>query len=81
MAELGERRRFHLETGELASELGLDPLVTVGAEAVPTRTASAATSHGGRARGGSALLEEIARAGRQGSVKGSRSVGLERVLS
>ena len=82
MAELGEgAARYHREIGELAGESGIDLLVTVGAEALPYaegfegETQSVATPEEA-----GALLEDLARAGDRVLVKGSRSVGLERVL-
>jgi UDP-N-acetylmuramoyl-tripeptide--D-alanyl-D-alanine ligase len=83
MAELGpDAERFHREIGELAGELGIDVLITVGEEALPIghafvgeRYAAATPEEAG------ALLEELAREGDRVLVKGSRSAGLERVLA
>ena len=83
MAELGERsREYHRELGEHASRVGIDVLVTVGDEALAyadgfegQRYAAATPEEA------SALLEEVARPGDRVLVKGSRSVGLERVLA
>ena len=82
MAELGaDAAGYHREIGELAAERGIDLLVTVGAEALPY-----ADGFGGEVESvaspeeAGALLEDYARAGDRVLVKGSRSVGLERVL-
>jgi UDP-N-acetylmuramoyl-tripeptide--D-alanyl-D-alanine ligase len=82
MAELGpDAERYHREIGEHAAALGIDVLVTVGEAALPY----AAAFDGERypvatPEEAGALLEEIARPGDRLLVKGSRSVGLERVL-
>ena len=83
MAELGEgSAAFHREIGEEAAALGIDVLITVGEEATPYaegfdgETYAAATPEEA-----GALLEEIALPGDRVLVKGSRSVGLERVLT
>ena len=82
MAELGPAsERFHREIGERAGELGIDVLVTVGEPAL-----AYARGFDGHTRSvlgpeeAGALLEEIAQPGDRVLVKGSRSVGLERVL-
>ncbi|MEA2459003.1 MAG: UDP-N-acetylmuramoyl-tripeptide--D-alanyl-D-alanine ligase [Thermoleophilaceae bacterium] len=82
MAELGpEGPRFHREIGELSDRLGIDVLITVGEAALPIgepfdgeRYAAATPEEAG------SMLEELARPGDRVLVKGSRSVGLERVL-
>ena len=83
MAELGEgSSRFHREVGERAAELGIDVLVVVGegarqyAEGFPGETRAVSTPEEA-----GALLGEVARPGDRVLVKGSRSVGLERVLA
>jgi UDP-N-acetylmuramoyl-tripeptide--D-alanyl-D-alanine ligase len=83
MAELGPGAgSHHREIGSEAARLGLDVLVTVGEEALAyaepfdgERYSVATPEEAG------ALLEEIARPGDRVLVKGSRSVGLERVLA
>jgi UDP-N-acetylmuramoyl-tripeptide--D-alanyl-D-alanine ligase len=83
MAELGpEGERYHREIGELATDLGIDVLITVGEAALPIgrafdgeRYAAATPEEAG------ALLEELAQEGDRVLVKGSRSAGLERVLA
>ncbi len=83
MAELGHGSdAFHREIGEEAAALGIDVLVTVGEEAAlygdgfeGEAYAAATPEEAG------ALLEEIALPGDRVLVKGSRSVGLERVLA
>jgi UDP-N-acetylmuramoyl-tripeptide--D-alanyl-D-alanine ligase len=83
MAELGpDSRRFHREIGEHAAAVGVDVLVTVGEEALAfvegftgDRYSVATPEEAG------ALLEEIAQPGDRVLVKGSRAVGLERVLA
>jgi UDP-N-acetylmuramoyl-tripeptide--D-alanyl-D-alanine ligase len=83
MAELGPGAPgYHREVGLRAAELGIDLLVTVGEEALPyaerfdgeTRAVRTPEEAG-------ALLEELVRPGDRVLVKGSRSVGLERVLA
>jgi UDP-N-acetylmuramoyl-tripeptide--D-alanyl-D-alanine ligase len=83
MAELGEGSAgYHREIGERAASLGIDVLVTVGdaalgyIEGFGGETYSVATPEEA-----GALLEELARPGDRVLVKGSRSVGLERVLA
>jgi UDP-N-acetylmuramoyl-tripeptide--D-alanyl-D-alanine ligase len=83
MAELGaDSGRFHREIGERAAELGIDVLVTVGepalafAEGFDGELYSVATPE----EAGS-LLQELAQPGDRVLVKGSRAVGLERVLA
>jgi UDP-N-acetylmuramoyl-tripeptide--D-alanyl-D-alanine ligase len=83
MAELGDDGpRFHREIGHLADALGIDVLITVGELALPYAEAFGGDVHqvGGPEEAG-ALLEEIAMPGDRVLVKGSRSVGLERVLA
>jgi UDP-N-acetylmuramoyl-tripeptide--D-alanyl-D-alanine ligase len=83
MAELGDDGpRFHHEIGHLADALGIDVLVTVGELALPYAEAFGGELHqvGGAEEAG-ALLEEIAAPGDRVLVKGSRAVGLERVLA
>jgi UDP-N-acetylmuramoyl-tripeptide--D-alanyl-D-alanine ligase len=83
MAELGpDSRRFHREIGEHAAALGIDVLITVGEEALAfgegldgEMQAVATPEEAG------ALLEELAQPGDRVLVKGSRAVGLERVLA
>ena len=83
MAELGEEGpRFHREIGHLADALGIDILVTVGELALPYAEAFGGDLHQvGDAEEAGALLEEIAMPGDRVLVKGSRSVGLEKVLA
>jgi UDP-N-acetylmuramoyl-tripeptide--D-alanyl-D-alanine ligase len=83
MAELGpDSERFHREIGEHAAALGIDVLVTVGeaalafGEAFDGETYAVATPEEA-----GALLEELAQPGDRVLVKGSRAVGLERVLA
>jgi UDP-N-acetylmuramoyl-tripeptide--D-alanyl-D-alanine ligase len=83
MAELGpDSGRYHREIGELAAELGIDVLITVGEPALPIaegfdgeRYAVSTPEEAG------AMLEELTRSGDRVLVKGSRSAGLERVLA
>jgi UDP-N-acetylmuramoyl-tripeptide--D-alanyl-D-alanine ligase len=83
MAELGEEAaRYHREIGERAAELGIDLLVTVGEQALPyTDGFDGETQAVGTPEEAGALLEELALPGDRVLVKGSRSVGLERVLA
>jgi UDP-N-acetylmuramoyl-tripeptide--D-alanyl-D-alanine ligase len=83
MAELGpESARFHREIGQHAAALGIDVLVTVGEDALAFgevfdgETYAVATPEEA-----GALLEELAHPGDRVLVKGSRAVGLERVLA
>jgi UDP-N-acetylmuramoyl-tripeptide--D-alanyl-D-alanine ligase len=82
MAELGpDGERYHREIGAHAKELGIDVLVTVGEAALPYSDAFEGERYPvGTPEEAGALLEEIARPGDRVLVKGSRSVGLERVL-
>jgi UDP-N-acetylmuramoyl-tripeptide--D-alanyl-D-alanine ligase len=83
MAELGERgEAFHREVGRLAAELGVDVLVTVGEGALSYAERFDGETHAVRTpEEAGALLGELARPGDRVLVKGSRSVGLERVLA
>jgi UDP-N-acetylmuramoyl-tripeptide--D-alanyl-D-alanine ligase len=83
MGELGPQSdRFHRDVGELASDLGVDVLLTVGEEAIAYGAAFDGEVHAvGEPEEAGALLEEIAQPGDRVLIKGSRSVGLERVLS
>ncbi|MDQ4041874.1 MAG: UDP-N-acetylmuramoyl-tripeptide--D-alanyl-D-alanine ligase [Actinomycetota bacterium] len=83
MAELGEGSAdFHREIGEEASALGIDVLVTVGELALPYAETFGGELHQvGSPEEAGAVLEEIAAPGDRVLVKGSRSVGLERVLA
>jgi UDP-N-acetylmuramoyl-tripeptide--D-alanyl-D-alanine ligase len=83
MAELGaDAERFHREIGHLADALGVDALVTVGELALPyAQTFGGDVHQVGTPEEAGALLEEIALPGDRVLVKGSRSVGLERVLA
>ena len=82
MAELGpDGERYHREIGAHAAKLGIDVLVTVGEAALPYTAAFDGESHPvATPEEAGALLAEIARPGDRVLVKGSRSVGLERVL-
>jgi UDP-N-acetylmuramoyl-tripeptide--D-alanyl-D-alanine ligase len=82
MAELGpDADRYHREIGAHALDLGIDVLVTVGEPALPYAAAFDGESYPvASPEEAGALLEEIARHGDRVLVKGSRSVGLERVL-
>ena len=83
MAELGpDAERFHRELGELADRLGVDVLVTVGEPALAIGAGFGRETYPvGSPEEAGALLEELARPGDRVLVKGSRSVGLERVLA
>jgi UDP-N-acetylmuramoyl-tripeptide--D-alanyl-D-alanine ligase len=83
MAELGdEGPNFHREIGHLADALGVDVLVTVGELALPYAESFGGDLHQvGSPEEAGALLEEIAVPGDRVLVKGSRSVGLERILA
>jgi UDP-N-acetylmuramoyl-tripeptide--D-alanyl-D-alanine ligase len=83
MAELGRGSvRYHREIGARASEAGIDVLVTVGEEALAYADGFEGEVHSvGTPEEAGALLEEVALPGDRVLVKGSRSVGLERVLA
>ena len=83
MAELGpDSRRFHREIGAHAAELGVDVLVTVGDDALAFGEGFRGEMHSvATPEEAGALLEEMARPGDRVLVKGSRAVGLERVLA
>jgi UDP-N-acetylmuramoyl-tripeptide--D-alanyl-D-alanine ligase len=83
MAELGEESvRYHREIGERAAALDIDVLVTVGDAALAYADAFDGETHPvATPEEAAALLEEVARPGDRVLVKGSRSVGLERVLA
>ena len=83
MAELGkDSPEYHREIGAHASERGVDLLVPVGQEALAyTAGFDGETQPVATPEEAGALLEEVARPGDRVLVKGSRSVGLERVLS
>ena len=83
MAELGAAsERFHQEIGRRAGELGIDVLVTVGEPALAyARGFDGDATHSVLdPEQAAALLEQLVRPGDRVLVKGSRSVGLERVL-
>jgi UDP-N-acetylmuramoyl-tripeptide--D-alanyl-D-alanine ligase len=82
MAELGEGAAgYHSEIGELASRLGIDLLITVGDEALGYAEGFEGQAQSvGTPEEAGALLEELGQPGDRVLVKGSRSVGLERVL-
>ncbi len=83
MAELGGgSAAFHREIGEELAALGIDVLVTVGEDALGYAEGFGGESYpAGSPEEAGALLEEIAQPGDRVLVKGSRSVGLERVLA
>jgi UDP-N-acetylmuramoyl-tripeptide--D-alanyl-D-alanine ligase len=83
MAELGPgSERYHREIGALAAELGVDVLVPVGEGALGYTAEFDGEVHPvATPEEAGALLEEVARPGDRVLVKGSRSVGLERVLA
>ena len=83
MAELGAGEAgFHREAGEQAAQLGIDVLVTVGEPALGYADGFAGETYSvGTPEEAGALLEEVALPGDRVLVKGSRSVGLERVLA
>jgi UDP-N-acetylmuramoyl-tripeptide--D-alanyl-D-alanine ligase len=82
MAELGDdEARFHREIGELASNLNIDVLITVGEEALEYAAGFDGETHSVATPEEAAdLLEELAGRGDRILIKGSRSAGLERVL-
>ncbi len=83
MAELGSGSAdFHRDIGEEATALGIDVLVTVGDGALGYAAGFTGETYAAMTpEEAGALLEEIAQPGDRVLVKGSRSVGLERVLA
>jgi UDP-N-acetylmuramoyl-tripeptide--D-alanyl-D-alanine ligase len=83
MAELGEGAAgYHRELGARAGALGIDLLVTVGEGALGYADGFEGETHAvATPEEAGALLEELALPGDRVLVKGSRSVGLERVLA
>jgi UDP-N-acetylmuramoyl-tripeptide--D-alanyl-D-alanine ligase len=82
MAELGEgSERYHRDVGALLGGLGIDVLVTVGEDALPYSDGFEGELHSvATAEEAGELLEETVAPGDRVLIKGSRSVGLERVL-
>jgi len=83
MAELGAGSDdFHREIGEEAAALGIEVLITVGAEALAYDAGFDGETYAvPTPEEAGALLEELAQPGDRVLVKGSRSAGLERVLA
>jgi UDP-N-acetylmuramoyl-tripeptide--D-alanyl-D-alanine ligase len=83
MAELGpDSDEFHREIGEEAAKLGIDVLITVGREALSYEAGFDGEAYAAPTpEEAGALLEELAQPGDRVLVKGSRSAGLERVLT
>jgi UDP-N-acetylmuramoyl-tripeptide--D-alanyl-D-alanine ligase len=83
MAELGpDSLAYHREIGAHAAALGIDVLVPVGEEALAYTDSFPGETHPAETpEEAGALLEELARPGDRVLIKGSRSVGLERVLA
>ncbi len=83
MAELGEDSPgYHSEIGSHAATVGIDVLVPVGEEALGYTDEFHGEMHPvATPEEAAALLEELARPGDRVLIKGSRSVGLERVLA
>jgi UDP-N-acetylmuramoyl-tripeptide--D-alanyl-D-alanine ligase len=83
MAELGPESAFyHREIGAHAAGLGIDVLVPVGEQAIGYTEEFEGEVHAvATPEEAGALLEELARPGDRVLIKGSRSVGLERVLA
>jgi UDP-N-acetylmuramyl pentapeptide synthase len=85
MAELGPGAPvFHAEMGRLASELGVAALLAVGEEArayLEGTNGSVVTAWAPDAEAATGALEVLRRPGDAILVKGSRSVGLERLAS
>jgi UDP-N-acetylmuramoyl-tripeptide--D-alanyl-D-alanine ligase len=82
MAELGEgSERYHRDIGERMAQLGIDVLVTVGDGALSYADGFDGEVHSVATPEEAAdVLEEAAAPGDRVLIKGSRSVGLERVL-
>ena len=83
MAELGpDAADYHREIGRHASDEGVDVLVTVGREALPYAEGfeEGEVHSVAEPEEAAGLLDELAEPGDRVLIKGSRSVGLERVL-
>jgi len=83
MAELGsEAGGFHRQIGEHAAQRGVDVMITVGERAIGYSQGFAGETYSvASPEEAATLLEELALAGDRVLIKGSRSAGLERVLS
>jgi UDP-N-acetylmuramoyl-tripeptide--D-alanyl-D-alanine ligase len=83
MAELGaDSATYHRDIGDHAGRLGIDLLVPVGEEALGYVDEFDGETHPvATPEEAGALLEELAQPGDRVLIKGSRSVGLERVLA
>jgi UDP-N-acetylmuramoyl-tripeptide--D-alanyl-D-alanine ligase len=83
MAELGpDSEDYHREIGTRAAELGIEVLVPVGEDALAYADTFEGETHPvATPEEAGALLEELAQPGDRVLIKGSRSVGLERVLA
>jgi UDP-N-acetylmuramoyl-tripeptide--D-alanyl-D-alanine ligase len=83
MAELGpESDRYHREIGAHAAALGIDVLIPVAEESLRyTEEFEGEVHPAASPEEAGALLEQLARPGDRVLIKGSRSVGLERVLA
>jgi UDP-N-acetylmuramoyl-tripeptide--D-alanyl-D-alanine ligase len=83
MAELGSGSAgYHREIGAQAAQLGIDVLVPVGEEALGYADEFDGETHPvATPEEAGALLSELAQPGDRVLIKGSRSVGLERVLA
>ena len=83
MAELGpESNRYHREIGAHAMAVGINVLIPVAEEALSYTEGFDGEVHpAATPEEAGALLEELARPGDRVLIKGSRSVGLERVLA
>jgi UDP-N-acetylmuramoyl-tripeptide--D-alanyl-D-alanine ligase len=83
MAELGpDSEGYHREIGAQAAKLGIDVLVPVGEAALGYADGFDGETHPvATPEEAGALLEELAQPGDRVLIKGSRSVGLERVLA
>ncbi|HVD56209.1 MAG TPA: hypothetical protein VNC17_05155, partial [Thermoleophilaceae bacterium] len=83
MAELGpESGSYHREIGSHASDIGIDVLIPVGDGALDyTRDFEGEVHPVATPEDAGALLRGLARPGDRVLIKGSRSVGLERVLA
>jgi UDP-N-acetylmuramoyl-tripeptide--D-alanyl-D-alanine ligase len=83
MAELGpDSTAYHREIGAQAAQRGVDVLVAVGEDALGYADGFDGETHPvATPEEAGALLEELAQPGDRVLIKGSRSVGLERVLA
>jgi UDP-N-acetylmuramoyl-tripeptide--D-alanyl-D-alanine ligase len=86
MGELGaESERGHRRVGEVAGELAIDYVISVGSEAQfisesAKQSGAGQVSHMGTTEEATSMLRELARPGDLVLVKGSRSAKMEKIV-